>query len=58
MNKQGAACPCGKDKVELTCLDWRAVRPVYMLAVKRQRAAMELIVTEETAVAAKTRMGL
>lgn len=29
-----------------------------MLPVKRQKAAIELIVTEETAVAAETRMGL
>lgn len=42
--------------VKLTCLDWRAVRPVYIVAVKRQRAATELILTEETALTARTRM--
>lgn len=37
-------------------MDWRAVRPVYIVAVKRQRAAIELILTEETVLTAKTRM--
>lgn len=42
--------------MKLTCLDWRAVRPVYIVAAKRQRAATDLILTEEIALTAKTRM--
>lgn len=42
--------------MKLTCLDWRAVRPVYVVALKRQRVAIELIVTEEMVLTAKTRM--
>lgn len=44
--------------MKLTCLDWRAVRPVYIVTVKRQRAAIELILTEEIVLTAKTRMFL
>lgn len=42
--------------VKLTYLDWRAVSPVYTVAVERQRAATELIPTEEMALTAMSRM--
>lgn len=32
-------------------MDWRAVRPVYMAALKQQGAAIELILTGKTVVA-------
>lgn len=37
-------------------MDWRAVGPVYTVAVKPQRAVRELILTEEMVVTAKARM--
>lgn len=55
-DKQRVACACRKDMVRLTCLDWRAVRPVYMVALKQQGAAIELILTGKTVVTAKSRM--